>query len=270
MNLQIAQRRNAKMKMALMGPSGSGKTYSALLLAYGISKDWSKITIIDSENHSADLYSNLGPYYVCNISSPFTPEKYIEALHLCEKSGAEVIIIDSISHEWEYLLDYHSNLPGNSFTAWSKVTPRHTAFIQAMMQSPVHIILTCRTKQDYVLTDKNGKQVPEKVGLKSIQRDGIEYECTLVFDLDIKNNATSTKDRTGLFQGKPELKLSSATGELIGEWCAAGQAITEDHLTERINQVASIKELYDLYKQHPNLQESLKPKFEQRKQQLTP
>jgi hypothetical protein len=138
-----------------------------------------------------------------------------------------------------------------------------------MMQSPVHIILTCRTKQDYVLTDKNGKQVPEKVGLKSIQRDGIEYECTLVFDLDIKNNASSTKDRTGLFQGKPELKLSSATGELIGEWCSAGQAITEDHLTERINQVGSLKELYDLYKQHPSLQESLKPKFEQRKQQLS-
>jgi energy-coupling factor transporter ATP-binding protein EcfA2 len=268
MNLQIAQRRNAKIKMALMGPSGSGKTYSALLLAYGISKDWSKITIIDSENHSADLYSNLGPYYVCNIASPFTPERYIEALHLCEKSGAEVIIIDSISQEWEYLLDYHSNLPGNSFTAWSKVTPRHTAFIQAIMQSSVHIILTCRTKQDYVLTDKNGKQVPEKVGLKSIQRDGLEYECTLVFDLDIKNNASSTKDRTGLFQGKPELKLSSAIGEQIAEWCKAG--LSEEVVEEQIKQTSTIQDLYHLYKQHPSFQESLKPKFEQRKQQLTP
>lgn len=268
MNLQIAQRRNAKMKMALMGPSGSGKTYSALLLAYGISKDWSKVIIIDTENHSADLYSNLGPYYVCNISSPFTPERYIEALHLCEKSGAEVIIIDSISQEWEYLLDYHSNLPGNSFTAWSKVTPRHTAFIQAMMQSPVHIILTCRTKQDYVLTDKNGKQVPEKVGLKSIQRDGLEYECTLVFDLDIKNNASTSKDRTGMFQGKPELKLSSAIGEQIAEWCKAG--LSEEVVVEQINQVNNIQDLYHLYKQHPSFQESLKPKFELRKQQLTP
>lgn len=267
MKLQIAQRQNAKMKMALMGPSGSGKTYSALLLAYGITKDWSKVVVIDTENHSADLYSHLGPYYLCDLSAPFTPERYIEALKLCEQSGAEVIIVDSISHEWEYLLDYHSNLPGNSFTAWAKVTPRHTAFVQAIMQSPAHIILTCRTKQDYVLTDKNGKQVPEKVGLKSIQRDGIEYECTLVFDLDIKNNATSTKDRTGLFQGKPDQKLSSATGELIAEWCSAG--ITADLVSERINQVASIKELYDLYRQHPSLQESLKPKFEQRKQQLT-
>ena len=269
MNLQIAQRKNAKMKMALMGPSGSGKTYSALLLAYGISKDWSKVVIIDTESHSADLYSNLGPYYVCDLSTPFTPERYIEAIKLCEKSGAEVIIIDSISQEWEFLLDYHSNLPGSSFANWSKVTPRHTAFIQAIMQSPLHIILTCRTKQDYVLTDKNGKTVPEKVGLKSIQRDGIEYECTLVFDLDIKNNAISSKDRTGLFQGKPELKLSSATGEQIAEWCSAGQALTEDMLADKIDQVTSLKELYDLYRKYPTLQEPLKPKFEQRKLQLT-
>ena len=267
MNLQIAQRRNAKMKMALMGPSGSGKTYSSLVLAYGITKDWSKIAVIDTENHSADLYSHLGPYYVCPLTGLFTPERYIEAIKLCEKSGAEVIIIDSISQEWEYLLDYHSNLPGNSFTAWSKITPRHSAFIQAIMQSPAHLILTCRTKQDYVLTDKNGKQVPEKVGLKSIQRDGIEYECTLVFDLDIKNNASTSKDRTGLFQGKPEQKLSSSTGELIAEWCNTG--LSEEVIVEQIKQVSNIKDLYDLYKQHPSFQESLKPKFEQRKQQLT-
>jgi hypothetical protein len=114
-----------------------------------------------------------------------------------------------------------------------------------------------------------GSRYLRKVGLKSIQRDGIEYECTLVFDLDIKNNATSTKDRTGLFQGKPELKLSPATGELIAEWCSAGQAVTEDLLTEKINQVNSLNELYDLYRRHPSFQETLKPKFEQRKQQLS-
>jgi hypothetical protein len=106
------------------------------------------------------------------------------------------------------------------------------------------------------------------VGLKSIQRDGLEYEFTLVFDLDIKNNASSTKDRTGLFQGKPELKLSSAIGEQIAEWCKAG--LSEEVVLEQINQVNNIQELYHLYKQHPSFQESLKPKFEQRKQQLTP
>jgi energy-coupling factor transporter ATP-binding protein EcfA2 len=268
MNLQIAQRKNAKMKMALMGPSGSGKTYSALLLAYGISKDWSKVIIIDTENNSADLYSNLGPYYVCNISSPFTPEKYIEALHLCEKSEADVIIIDSISHEWEYLLDYHANLPGNSFTAWAKVTPRQNAFVQAILQSPSHVICTIRTKQDYVLVEKNGKQVPEKVGLKFIQRDGLDFEFTLVFDLDIKNNASTSKDRTGLFFGKPEHKITCLTGEQIAEWCSAG--LSEEMVLAQINQASTVQDLYHLYRQHPSFQESLKPRFEQRKLQLTP
>ncbi|WP_245580839.1 AAA family ATPase [Daejeonella oryzae] len=147
--------------MALQGPSGSGKTYSSLLLAYGITKDWSKIAVIDSENHSAELYSSLGPYYVCPLTSPFTPEQYMDAIRLCEKSDIEVVIIDSVTHEWEHLLDYHANLPGNSFTAWAKVTPRHNAFIQAIMQSSCHVICTVRTKQDYILVEKNGKQVPE-------------------------------------------------------------------------------------------------------------
>jgi energy-coupling factor transporter ATP-binding protein EcfA2 len=269
MNLQIAQRKNAKIKMAIQGPSGSGKTYSSLLLAYGITKDWSKIAVVDTENHSADLYSSLGPYYVLCLSSPFTPEKYIEALQLCERSGIEVLILDSITHSWEYLLDYHSNLPGNSFTAWAKVTPRHNAFVQAILQSPMHIICTIRTKQDYVLVEKNGKQVPEKVGLKSIQRDGLDFEFTLVFDLDIKNNASTSKDRTGLFFGKPEHKITTLTGEMISQWCTSAIEVTAEDLCSRINDAKTIKELIDLYRLYPNHQENLKPKFEQRKLQLT-
>ena len=270
MNLQIAQRKNAKIKMALQGPSGSGKTYSSLLLAYGITKDWSKIAVLDTENHSADLYSHLGPYYVLSLTAPFTPEKYMEAIQLCEKSGIDVLIIDSTTHEWENLLDYHANLPGNSFTAWAKITPRHNAFVQAILQSPIHIICTIRTKQDYVLVEKNGKQVSEKVGLKSIQRDGLDFEFTLIFDLDIKNNASTSKDRTGLFFGKPEHKITSQTGAIIADWCNSGKEVTSEDMCIRINQAKTIKELLELYKLHPNHQENLKSKFEQRKIQLIP
>ncbi len=119
MNLQQAERKQAKIKMGLMGPAGSGKTYSALLIAYGMTKDWSRIAVIDTENHSAELYSHLGQYNVVNIGSPYSPEKYIAAINLCEQSGMEVIVIDSISHEWEGsggILDVHSNMAGNSFT----------------------------------------------------------------------------------------------------------------------------------------------------------
>src|SRR5215510_4509179 len=107
MELRKSSKKQAKMKLALAGCSGSGKTYSSLLLAYGMTNDWSKIAIVDTENGSADLYSNLGNYNVLVLQSPYMPENYVKAIEICEQAGMEVIIIDSISHCWEYLLDFH-------------------------------------------------------------------------------------------------------------------------------------------------------------------
>ncbi len=246
MQLQQASRKKAKIKMALLGPSGSGKSMSALLAAYGLTNNWCKVAVIDTENHSAELYSHLGHYNVVSIAAPYTPEKYIDAIRLCEQGQMEVIIIDSISHEWEGsggILDIHSNMAGNSFTNWSKLTPRHNAFIQAILQSPCHIIGTIRSKQDYVLNEKNGKMVPEKVGLKGVTREGMDYEFTLVFDLDIKNNVTTSKDRTGLFTGKPEFKISPDTGKLIAEWCNSGEDAQEENIpvNQRINECKTLQ-----------------------------
>lgn len=268
MKLQPAQRKRAKIKMGLQGPSGSGKTLGALLTAFGLCGDWSKIAVIDTENHSADLYAHVGGYQVLPLVAPYSPERYASALDLCEKAGMEVVIIDSITHEWENLIDYHASLQGNSFTNWAKVTPRHNEFVQKILQSSCHIISTIRTKQDYVLSEKNGKMVPEKVGLKSVQRDGLEYEFTLVFDLDMKNHATASKDRTGLFFGKPEQKLSVETGKLIRDWCNEGVHVSLDEITERIGACKSVGELLDLYKQHLEYRDILKPMFEQRKRQI--
>lgn len=216
--LRVSSKRQAKIKMALQGCAGSGKTYSALLLAYGITKDWSKIAVIDSENGSADLYAGLGGYNVLPIKD-YSPETYIEAINVCESAEIEVIIIDSISHCWDYLLEYHAGLMGNSFVNWAKVTPRQNAFIRKILQSKCHIICTMRTKQDYVLNEKNGKMVPEKVGLKAVMRDGVDYEFTIVLDIDLKHHAVASKDRTGLFMGKPEFTITPETGESILEWC---------------------------------------------------
>ena len=268
MHLQTASRKKAKIKMGLQGPSGSGKTMGALLTAYGICGDWSKIAVVDTENHSADLYAHIGTYNVLSLSAPFTPEKYIQALEVCKNAGMEVVIIDSVTHEWEYLLDYHSSLQGNSFTNWSKVTPRHNDFVQKILQSNCHVICTIRTKQDYVLNEKNGKMVPEKVGLKSVQRDGLEYELTLVFDLDMKNHATASKDRTGLFFGKPEIKLSVEIGELIRDWCNTSTTLSVDEISAKIRVCKSVPDLLKLYHQLTEFKEFLKPEFEQRKRQI--
>ena len=268
MNLQIASRKKAKIKMGLQGPSGSGKTYSSLLIAYGLTNDWSKIAVIDTENHSAELYAHLGAYNVLSIAAPFSPERYIQGLEICEKSGVEVIIMDSITHEWENLLDFHASLPGNSFTNWNKITPRHNEFVQKILQSSCHIICTIRTKQDYVLSEKNGKMIPEKIGLKSVQRDGMDYELTLVFDLNIKNQAIASKDRTGLFFGLPEQRLSIETGRQIKEWCNQGAAVSVDEVSKRIAEVSSIKDLLKLYQEFPQYKEALKTEFEQQKRRI--
>ena len=268
MQLQKASRKKAKIKMCLNGPSGSGKTYSSLIIANGLSNDWTKIAVIDSENHSSELYSHLGEYNVLQLSAPFTPEKYIEAIEACVNSGIEVIIIDSITHEWEFLLEAHASLGGNSFTNWQKIGLRHKAFIQSILSSKAHIIVTTRTKQDYVLNERNGKMVPEKIGLKAVQREGLDYEFTLVFDLNMKNSATASKDRTGLFFGKPEQRLTIDVGKSIYNWCNAGNDIKPSDISDSIYKCNTIDELLELYNLHPQFKEVLKKEYEKRKREI--
>jgi len=234
MNLTPATRKQAKIKMALEGCSGSGKTYSALLIAYGLTSNWGKIAVIDAENGSANLYAHLGNYNVLSLPQ-FTPETYISAIDICEKAGMEVIIIDSMSHCWENLLNFHASLQGNSFVNWGKVTPRQNALVQKILQSNCHIIATMRTKQDYVLSEKNGKMIPEKVGLKAVMRDGIDYEFTLVFDINIKHQAVASKDRTGLFVNKPEFVITSQVGKDILKWCSSTPIVNSQIPTNYAN-----------------------------------
>ena len=226
MQFQTASRKKAKIKLGLSAVSGGGKTYSALLIAFGITGDWSKIGVIDTENKSAELYSHLGNYQTLPLEAPYSPERYIEAIKAGEKAGFEVIIIDSITHEWDGkggIIDISNSMSGNSFTNWAKLTPRHQAFIDTILQSPCHIITTVRRKQDYEMTkDSSGKLQVQKAGLKEVTREGYEYELTVNLELDQNHNATSSKDRTGLFAGKPHFTPSAETGKLIKQWCESG------------------------------------------------
>jgi hypothetical protein len=272
MNIRKAERKQAKIRLALQGPSGSGKTYSSLLIAKGLVDDWSKIVIIDTENFSADLYAHLSSFNVLSITPPYSPEKYIESITTCIEAGMEAIIIDSVSHEWDGqggILDIHGNMMGNSFTNWSKVTPRHNRFVQHILQCPTHVLGTIRSKQDWVLNQKDGKYVPEKMGLKGVTRDGMDYEFTTVLELNIKHFATSSKDRTGLFADKPEFMPTEEIGKAIKTWC--GQGIASSQLKEaeqRIAECRSIKELVNVYDLYPELRKDLLNQFKQRKAEL--
>lgn len=266
MQIIKAERKQAVIKMALQGPAGSGKTIGSLLLAFGLVGNWNQIAVIDTENNSSHLYSHLGAYNVLSLSEPFSPERYNEAIEACEKAGMRAIILDSITFEWEHLLDYHSNMSGNSYTNWSKVTPRHNAFVQKMLQSPVHVIATIRSKQDYVLTDKNGKMVPERVGLKGITRDGVEYEFTIVMDIDIKHQATASKDRTGLFTHPLPFLITEQTGTKIKIWCLGEDLLKNIEL--QIAQATTVQDLRNILIKYPTLRDKVEPLCQVRKKEI--
>lgn len=135
MQLKQSKRQNVKLRLGISGASGFGKTHSALLLAFGMTQDWTKVAVIDTENSSASLYSNLGNFNVLDLSAPYSPERYIEAIEVCEKAGISVIVIDSVSHEWNSTggcLQIHEQL-GGRFQDWGPVKKRHQAFIDKLL-----------------------------------------------------------------------------------------------------------------------------------------
>lgn len=223
---QKAKKEKIYLKVLLAGASGSGKSYSALKLATGIAnKMGGRIAAIDTEAGRIRYYANEFDFDDLQLSEPYTPEKYIEAITQAVDGGYNVLIIDSITHEWNYILDQVDKIPGaNSYTKWGKLTPRHNKFTEKMIQSPINIIATVRGKDAYVLEqDKNGKQVPKKVGLGYTQRDGLEYEYTVTFNIDQTNHvATAQKDNTHLFENKYEM-LTEKDGEALYEWANSGE-----------------------------------------------
>ena len=270
MKLQKAQRNQIKLRLGLSGASGFGKTYSALQLAYGLTGDWSKIAIIDTENNSANLYAHLGSFNVLPLNQPYAPERYINAIKTCENASMEVIIIDSITHEWQGkggCLQIHEQL-GGRFQDWAKVSPRHQEFLDAILQSTCHVLTTVRSKIDYSMdSTSNGKTRVVKHGLKAITREGFEYELTANFELINENHmAKASKDRTGLFMNKPEFIINSATGRKLLQFC--NQGLSVDQARKEIETCTTIEGLKHLYQKYIGLKELIHPLIINRKAEL--
>lgn len=265
MELRKVERKKAKIRLGLTSVSGGGKTMSALLIAYGICGDWTKIGVIDTETMSADLYEDVGNFNVLVLEAPYSPERYIEAIKKCENKGMEVIIIDGISQEWEGVggILYQCDEAGGGFqTAWKKLTPKHEMFKQAILTSTCHTITTTRRKQDYILVEeanKHGKivQKPVKAGFKEITREGWEYELTINLEIDINHLATATKDRTRLFDGKDPFIPTVETGRLIKQWCESG-AEARDELSEAVTHLLELKSVKELSAFKATLPEKVK------------
>lgn len=226
-----AEKKQAKLRLAFTGPSGSGKTYSALIMASGIGK---KIALIDTENHSASLYvgeKGIPEFDTVEVDAPYTVAKYVEAIDAAANAGYDVIIIDSISHAWAGeggLLAQKEALDGtgrgSSYTNWASITKDHEKFKSWLLKVDSHIIATMRSKQDYVLeTNDKGKQVPRKVGLAPIQRDGIEYEFTMVLDMAMNHYASVSKTRAASFDGRLFIP-GKKDGQELSKWLLDGKA----------------------------------------------
>lgn len=222
---QKAKREQVWLKVLLSGASGSGKSYSALKLATGIAKECgSGIAYIGTEGSRNKYYADEFDYDLLELEEPFECEKYIEAIDAAVEAGYKVLIIDSMTHEWKWLNDVHDKMPGNSFTNWGKLKPRHHKFMDKVLNSPIHIIATARGKDDWVLEDKNGKQVPKKVGMGQQQDKDISYEYTVSLMIAQDTHvASADKDNTKLFDGRFEV-LTEKDGVRLYEWANKGEA----------------------------------------------
>lgn len=225
---QRAKRSQSKLRLALLGISGVGKTYGALLIAKGLG---GRVALIDTENNSASLYDDLVEFDCLNMRHDepggYHPRRYVDYIKAAESEGYDVLIIDSISPEWDGvggMLQLSEQIArtktrGNTFTAWNFVNPYHVEFINAILQSKMHVIVTIKQKTDYVLSqDQNGKTVPSKIGLKPIQRDNFEYDYSVVLELNTSKHALASKDRTRLFDTEIPFQITEQTGKDLSEW----------------------------------------------------
>lgn len=229
MNIQFtkATKEQLKLKMAICGPSGSGKTYSALKLATCLG---TKIACVDTERSSARKYADEFSFNNFDLLT-FHPLQYTGCIQSAVNAGFEVLIIDSLSHAWIgkdgmlELADQASKKQRtqNTYTAWRDVTPFHMQLIDMMLQSPIHIIVTMRSKMEYVLETVNGKQVPRRVGMAPVQREGMEYEFDIVGDMDLDNNLVVTKTRCRAVNGKVFNKPGKEFMEPVIAWLNAGE-----------------------------------------------
>lgn len=221
-----AEKRKLALKILLSGSSGSGKTYSALRLATGIvNKAGGEIYLINTEGDRGEMYAEKFKYKIVDLPEPRSPENYIEAIQYCMDEGASVIIIDSLSHEWNYLNEQVNNMPGNSFNNWGKQKPRHRKLVDFIVEAKVHIIATGRGKDEYVMetNDKNKTQI-KKVGVGVQQEKDTEYEYMVTFNIAQDTNvATPMKDNSELFTNKYSV-LCEKDGEALYDWANSGDA----------------------------------------------
>lgn len=196
-----ATREQAKLRAAIIGPAGAGKTYSALAIATNLVPG-GRVAVIDTECGSAELYAKTFDFDTLALER-HSPLDYVEAIRAAEAEGYDVVVVDSLSHAWmgkdgalAQVDQAVERGAGNSFSAWRTVTPKHNQLVEKILSCKLHLIATIRAKTEFVQEkDDKGKTQIKKLGMAAIQRDGLEYEFTLVGDIDLSNTMKVSKTR---------------------------------------------------------------------------
>lgn len=279
MALQRAVRKKMKVPIMLMGASGSGKTVGALLIAKGIvwemfpdlSEDekWGKIAVIDTEHGRSTLYAGMtikeqeiGSFLHYDLPKPYTTQRYKDAFTECKQAGCEVIIVDSITHAWSGeggILDKVNTL-GGKFSDWNKVKPDENTLLSIFLDTDVHVIACVRSKQGYELTTLDtGKLQIEKVGLKAEQKDSLEYEFAITFQLYQNHTAEAMKDNSNGFDGR--FIITEQTGKQIYDWAEEGIDVKAMERKKKQDTINQIKDLVNLSDKHQKLLDDIRFKM---------
>ncbi len=229
MGFQKATKAAAKLRLGLIGPAGSGKTMTALRIAAGLG---GRVAVIDTERGSASLYSGeRGLDFDVNELDSYEVERFLEAIADAAKGGYSTLVIDSLSHAWAGkggILEYvdkagKRNQGGGNFGAWRDATPRHNALVDAILGAPLHVICTLRSKVEYVVENVGGRNQVRKVGLQPVQRDGLEYEFTVVGDVTQDHDLVVTKTRAAFLKDAVIREAGEDLGRQLAAWLNNGQ-----------------------------------------------
>jgi nucleoside-triphosphatase THEP1 len=227
MGFKKATKAAAKLRLGLIGPAGSGKTMTALRVAHGLG---GRIAVIDTERGSASLYSGERglDFDVLELES-YEAEKFIQAIAQAEAAGYGVLIIDSLSHAWagkggilEFVDKAAKRSGGGSFSGWRDATPLHNQLVDAILGAKLHIICTLRSKVEHVIEQVNGRTQVRKVGLQPVQRDGLEYEFTVVGDVTQDHELIITKTRAAWLKDQIIREAGEDLGQQLAAWLSDG------------------------------------------------
>lgn len=270
---QMATKEKLRARVAIDGPTGSGKTYTALQWARILAGPDGEIGCVDTENRSAAYYAPTPgveinrvnwwdpPYEFRHlpVSAPYSPIWLRDVIVAAPDELGEngVLLIDSLTHFWSGeggTLDIVDNAAtrGNSFTGWKEGTPAQRAMLDAIIHCRCHVIVTMRSKMEFVLDEivKDGRKisVPRKIGMAPEQRAGVEYEFTVVGDMDLEHRLVISKSRCDAIADVVAPKGRSADpAQTFATWLGSGVTRISDEerrmLARQLNRIGNESDL---------------------------